>query len=195
MGATFNSHRRVANTNDDNQFIKDFLRPAEQYQKGGPAESAEEEGNVAGLYDVLSESDITASTSGEDVTQQQHSIQTMQQGLEEDEEETSETGFFATSAGGHGKVGSTDYRGNPQAHDGRSKLGMAPASAIAALSNVTRSSGMTGQHLKIFVAELQPKYNLDIFEALHGLGDLTGAPEVGISAQFILPAEMSRRFG
>lgn len=174
VGATFNSHQRVAK---GDRFVEEVLKSSTQVEDE-PEESTNE--NVNGLYDVLLASDITATISGEVVTEQRHSGSGASSAAAEEEEETSEVGFSKVSSG---EVSSWEFQGHETLRIGSDKLRHqgAPLNASAAKNASAAHEGLTNQHLKIFMADIGPKYNLEIFEALHGLGDLTSV--VSFSAE------------
>lgn len=154
VNATFNSHRRNVDVDASQQFVSALLKPSGQEAL---SKSKPDANNVEELYDVLFESDITASTSGESVTEQLHSVFREEDGLEQ-MEEAAEVGFSKNS-GDQYKTGHKESL--------RSNL-LTPA-ATAKLQGNHSSKGLTGQHLKVFIPQLSRKYNLDILEAVQDL--------------------------
>ena len=154
MNATFNSHRRSVDVDASQQFVSALLKTSRQEEL---SKSKPDANNVEELYDVLFENDITASTSGESVTEQLHSVFNEEDGLEQ-MEEAAEVGF-SLNIGDQHKTG----------HKEQLKSSSFTPAAAAKLQGNHSSKGLSGQHLKVFIPELSSKYNLDILEAVQDL--------------------------
>lgn len=176
VGATFNSHQRVAK---GDSFVEEVLKPEPVETSLQESDEKSQTDSVSGLFDMLSENDITASTSGEDVTEQKH-VGSGAGRSAEDMEDSSEIGFSKTSADETNSKGllhsKADLVTTLTTQLSHTETRILNASAASNTSSVT--GRLSEQHLKIFVADVGPKYNLEIFEAVHGLGDLM--PEVNL---------------
>ena len=170
VGATLSSHHSVAK---GDTFVASVMKPT---QSSGHRVLVKDEtvaDSVAGLYDVFKEDDITASTSGEDVREQQHGG-SGSVGESEEVEDNAEVGFFMTSSEERKLEGKSHTEA--QADEGQ-KGSLVHQGVNLKVSNASSSSNpaqqLSREHLRIFVADLGPKYNLEIFEALHGIDDST----------------------
>ena len=139
------------------QFVSALLKPSGQ---ASAPNSKAEANNVEELYDVLFDGDITASTSGESVTEQSHSLFSEQIGSGE-MEEAAEVGFSLNTGDQHKKGHKEQLKANT----------ITPALAAKLQGNFSQR-GLSEQHLKVFIPELSSKYNLDILEAVQELDGL-----------------------
>ncbi len=154
VNATFNSHRRNMDADSTQQFVSALLKSSGQESA---TKARPEANNIEELFDVLFESDITASTSGESVTEQLHSV--FGEGSDSaDIEEAAEVGF------------SLNVHPGKSGHKEQLKPYLLTPAAASNLQG--NHSGLGEQHLKVFIAELSPKYNLDILEAIQELDGL-----------------------
>ena len=154
VNATFNSHRRNPDVDTSQQFVSALLNASRQEAL---SKSKPEANNVEELYEVLFENDITASISGESVTEQLHPSFNEEDGIEQ-MEEAAEVGFSLKTGDQH-KTGPREQL----------RMGGFTPTAAAKLPGNYSFEDISGQHLKVFIPEMSSKYNLDILEAVQDL--------------------------
>lgn len=177
--STNNDSSQTDTSGREEEFAASLLQAFEAEGKLTIAETelSSSEDGVAELFNALSEKDITASTRGDDVTEEQHhSVRS--EAESEDVEETSEVGFGTTTGGSGVEV----------TKEAKQQLQAEKAALHDASTEIATSIGQ--QHLRVFVAGLGPQYNLDILQALLEIDNPTDS-EVSLKAEELSPVMLN----